>query len=190
MLPPTVTGQQALFAMKRTTLSIETVRSILARPLDGYEEAIAEAAVFGGEHGLSKAWVRKVAEMIRLALALRDAEGHDPVPEEALDELPYLWTAVGQVLARVGMLRPRAVPAPPRRKQPPKSGYVGAPPPPPPPYPRSCPDCDAWMIGVRTGLGCEASCGDLAVTAGIGDDGGRHLQHHGRTRTTRTARCG
>lgn len=149
VLPPAVRGQQALFAMKRTTLSIDTVRRILARPLDGYEEAVAETASFAAEHGMSTPWIRKVAEMIRLALAVRDAGGHEKVPEEVMDELPNFWTAVGQILDRAGMLQPREHPVPPRRAKPPKTGYTGTPPPPPPPSPRSCRDCDAWMISVR-----------------------------------------
>lgn len=149
VLPPAVRGQQALFAMKRAEMSIDTVRSILARPLHGYEEAVAETAAFAGEYSLSDAWVRQVAEMIRLALAIRDAEGHDLVPEEVLDELPRYWTPVGKILTRAGMLRARQAPAPPRRRRPPKSGYVPTPPPPLPPSPRSCRDCDAWMTGVH-----------------------------------------
>ncbi|WP_406303778.1 hypothetical protein OHA61_17275 [Streptomyces sp. NBC_00885] len=149
VLPPTVRGQQALFPMKRTSLSIDTARRVLARPLEGYEAAVAEAAVFAREYSLSDGWVRKIAEMIHLALAIRDAEGHDLVPEEALDELPNFWTAVGKILSRAGMLRTRQIPAPPRRRRPPKTGYVGTPPPPPPPTPRSCRDCDAWLSGVR-----------------------------------------
>ncbi|MFC8520477.1 hypothetical protein [Streptomyces sp. NPDC057257] len=149
VLPSAVRGQQALFAMKRAEMSIDTVRSILARPLHGYEEAVAETAVFAGEYSLSDAWVRQVAEMIRLTLAIRDAEGHDLAPEEVLDELPRYWTPVGKILTRARMLRARQAPAPPRRRRPPKSGYVPTPPPPLPPSPRSCRDCDAWMTGVH-----------------------------------------
>ncbi len=87
--------------------------------------------------------------MIRLAMAIRDTEGHHLVPEEALDELPQHWTPVGKILKRAGMLQARQAPAPPRRRRPPKSGYVPTPPPPPLPSPRSCRDCDAWMTGVR-----------------------------------------
>ncbi|MFG3168414.1 hypothetical protein [Streptomyces sp. NPDC048200] len=149
VLPPAVRGQHALFPMKRTSLSIDTVRRVLTRPLGGYEAAVAEAASFARDYGLSDAWVRKVAEMIRLALAVRDAEGHDLVPEEMLDELPNFWTAVGKILTRAGMLGTQQGPAPLRRKRPPRSGYVGTLPPPPPHPPRSCRDCDAWLSGIR-----------------------------------------
>ncbi|MFF4633185.1 hypothetical protein [Streptomyces griseorubiginosus] len=149
VLPPAVRGQQALFTMKRTSLSLETVRRVLVRPLEGYEAAVAEAAMFAREYDLSDAWVRKVAEMIRLALAIRDADGHDLVPEEVLDELPNFWSAVGKILTRADMLRPIQTSAQARRKPAPNTGYVGTPPPPPPPSPRSCRDCDAWLSGVR-----------------------------------------
>ncbi|MGW3931127.1 hypothetical protein ACWECC_23920 [Streptomyces microflavus] len=148
VLPPTVRGQLALFTLPRT-MSIETVRRILQRPLEGYDRAVEETAAFAAEYAMSGPWQRKVVEMIRLALAVRDAEGHDLVPEEVLEELPSFWTAVGKILDRAQMLRPRDVPAPPRRRAVPKSGYTGTPPPPPPPSPRACLDCGAWMASVR-----------------------------------------
>jgi hypothetical protein len=56
-----------------------------------------------------------VMSLLRLALAIRDADGDTLVNEEVLDQIALpLNTAGGRVLDRAGLLRPRQAPAPPR----------------------------------------------------------------------------
>jgi site-specific recombinase XerC len=75
--------------------------------------------------------------MLRLALAVREADGDDYIPEETLDDLPRFRNAVADVLRHVGltgagMLRPRRRPRPVVLHKP----------------QRSCQHCDCW--GFRT----------------------------------------
>jgi hypothetical protein len=147
VLPPAVTGQAALFYMARV-LSRDTMRQVRDRPLRGYDRAAAEAAVFAGEYGFTRSWIMMICELLRLALAVRDADGRDLVPEHALDDLPRSASAVAQVLDRAGMLGPREVPRSPLRPRPRKTRYLPDPPQ-VPSGPVSCPDCDCWHPGGR-----------------------------------------
>jgi hypothetical protein len=147
VLPPAVTGQGALFDTARV-LSRDTMRQVRDRPLRGYDRAAAEAAVFASEYGLTRSWILMICELLRLALAVRDADGRDLVPEHALDDLPRNASAVAQVLDRAGMLAPREVPRSPQRPRPRKARYLPDPPR-VPSGPASCPDCDCWHPGGR-----------------------------------------
>lgn len=144
VLPAVVPGQGVLLTLKRT-LTCDMPHRIRARPLRGYEQALPQAAAFAAERGLSEAWVRQVAGMLRLALAVRDADGTALVSAQALDELPQLRFAVEQILARAGMLWARDAPST-RRVMGRPVAYADVLPPPPEPRPRSCLDCDAWMV--------------------------------------------
>jgi len=65
------------------------------------------AAAYAAERHYSPEWQRWVCRMLRLALAIRDADGDDLVREEALDDLPHFADAAAEVLRRTGLLRPR-----------------------------------------------------------------------------------
>ncbi|MEV5491754.1 hypothetical protein AB0L47_27865 [Streptomyces bobili] len=55
-------------------LSIDVCRRILRRPLTGYAEVVEHTAEFAAETGVGKPMERKLHEMLRLALAVRDAD--------------------------------------------------------------------------------------------------------------------
>ena len=103
--------------------------------------------MFATEHGLGKDWRSVVGMWLRVALAVRDADGHEILPEEALDDLPHMGEAVSQILRRAGMLQPRRHASPPPQWKSGKAAYGS---PPPPPAPRSCRDCEAWMAYPRS----------------------------------------
>ncbi|WP_127357494.1 site-specific integrase [Actinacidiphila soli] len=125
--PPAVCGQLLLFRPRRQ-LAQEHVRRIRDRDLADYDHLQAIAVAKAAELGFSKAWWRAACWMIRLALAVRDADGEDLVAEEVLDDLPRSQTAVADILREAGLLRPR------RRRRP----VI-----PPKPH-RSCRHCDCW----------------------------------------------
>jgi hypothetical protein len=143
VLPPTVRGQMPLFPVRRM-LSIDICRRILQRPLAGYAEVVEHTAAFAAETGFSKPMQRKLHEMLRLALAVRDADGDDLVDEMVLSDIPNYVRSVRTILLRAGMLRiweeppgqlaslsarsPRCPPRPRRRAT-----------------PRSCEHCGCWF---------------------------------------------
>jgi hypothetical protein len=86
---------------------MSTLRWLRLRSFDGYDRAVAEAATFAAEYGFRKTWIYQISDMIRLALAVRDADGQDLVSGHALDDLPRNASAVAQILDRAGMLGPR-----------------------------------------------------------------------------------
>ncbi|SCE51072.1 hypothetical protein GA0115242_14436 [Streptomyces sp. SolWspMP-5a-2] len=62
-----------LFPVRRIP-SIDICRRILQRPLTGYAEVVEHTAAFAAETGVGKPMQRKLHEMLRLALAVRDAD--------------------------------------------------------------------------------------------------------------------
>jgi integrase len=134
VLPTTLTGQLVLVLLPRE-LTDEHQRRIRDRPLRGQETTKAAAAALVAERGLSKAMASWLARTIRLALAVRDADGHELVPADALDDLPQFSDWVAEVLGRAGMLGPRRVPRPVPVHD--------------PSSPRGCVDCDCWGIHIH-----------------------------------------
>ena len=132
--PPAIRGQLLLFRPRRQ-LTDAHARRIKDRDLAGYDRLRETAIALAAERGLSTAWWRGTCLMLRLALAIREADGDDQIPEEALDDLPRFRNAVADVLRHAGltgagMLRPRrgtraVVPRSPQR---------------------SCEHCDSWGI--------------------------------------------
>lgn len=134
--PPTLRGQRLLFRPRRR-LTQAQARRIKDRDLTDYDRLKQTAIALAAERGLSTVWWRGTCLMIRLALAIRDADGDDLIGEETLDDLPGFRSAVVDVLRYAGLtgaavLRPRrrARPVVPAKPQ------------------RSCQHCDCW--GFRT----------------------------------------
>jgi len=109
--PPSMGGQIALLHGHRR-MTLDHARRIRDRELPGYAQARAAVIAYANERGFSSAWWRTVDLRIRLALAVRDADGEDLVCEESLDDLPGFADATGEILRRVGLLRPRCSPRP------------------------------------------------------------------------------
>ncbi|MEU0353061.1 hypothetical protein ABZ302_40630 [Streptomyces sp. NPDC006237] len=149
VLPPTVRGQMPLFPVRRM-LSIDICRRILQRPLAGYADVVEHTAAFAAETGFSKPMQRKLHEMLRLALAVRDADGDDLVDEMVLNDIPNFVRSVRAILLRAGMLRiweePPEPPEPPGRIEPLPARSPRRPPRPQRrATPRSCEHCGCWF---------------------------------------------
>lgn len=99
VLLPGLRGQLALFTAPRT-LTDATVRAIFGRPLSGWDRARGVLVEMAAEHGMSQGWYYQVGEMVRLALAVGEAEGTVRLPEPALRDLPTHGDAVRLVLLR------------------------------------------------------------------------------------------
>ena len=179
---PAIRGQLLLFRPHRQ-LTDTHARRIRHRDLAGYDRLRETAIAFAAERGLSTAWWRGTCLMLRLALALRDADGDDHIPEETLDDLPRFRNAVADVLRHAGMLRPRHST---------RSAVLHNP-------QRSCKYCDCW--GVRAICeGCSSwkhrnhpvgdcvRCGREAVPllGGLCRACGLHIDQHGSHARTQT----
>ncbi|MEU9546541.1 hypothetical protein AB0E09_50030, partial [Streptomyces mirabilis] len=103
VLEAQVRGQVPLFTVPRA-LSDATVSAIVGRPVAGWEEARQVIEAMAAEHGLTAGWRSKVAEMVRLALAVREAEGAERLSEAMLRDLPANGDAVRLILLRAGLL--------------------------------------------------------------------------------------
>lgn len=140
--PPAIRGQLLLIRPRRQ-LTDTHARRIRHRELADFDRLAETAAVLAAERGLTKAWWRATCLMLRLALAVREADGDDQIPEETLDDLPTLRNPVADVLRHAGltgagMLRPRRRPRPVVLHKP----------------QRSCRYCDCWGFR-RTCEGCS-----------------------------------
>lgn len=164
VLPPAVPGQQPLFPVRRM-LSIDVCRRILQRPLAGYSEVVEHTAAFAADIGISKAMERKLHEMLRLALAVRDADGDDIVDELVLDDIPNYGRSVRAILLRAEMLRLLPEPREPERPQRSRTSRttrrVWAP---RAMTPRSCKQCGSWFAA-KMKTTCEP-CSSFARTRG------------------------
>jgi integrase len=132
--PPVGVGQQGLFLPPVRWLGDTEAARVLEREVSGYAELAEDVAAYAAEHGLGHAWRNKVCRLLRLVLAARDADGETLVPEDILDGVRDLRSALGEILRRNGQLAPRRTPAPRRPR--------------PSPRPRSCRDCGCW--GMRS----------------------------------------
>ncbi|MEU9149633.1 hypothetical protein AB0D59_03570 [Streptomyces sp. NPDC048417] len=161
VLPPTVPGQLPLFPVRRM-LSIDVCRRILQRPLAGYRDVVEHTAAFAADTGIGKPMQRKLHEMLRLALAVRDADGDDLVDELVLDDIPNYGRSVRAILLRAEMLRPLPEPREPDRPQRSRTSRttrrIWAP---RAMTPRSCQQCDSWFTA-KTKVTCEP-CSSFAA---------------------------
>ncbi|MEU0352744.1 hypothetical protein ABZ302_38935 [Streptomyces sp. NPDC006237] len=153
VLQEQVCGQLALFTVPRV-LTDATVSAIVGRPVAGWEQCRLVIEVMAAEHGMSVGWQRAIAEMVRLALAVREAEGAVRLPEPILRDLPSNGDAVRLVLLRAGLLDQAPQPMRFSTTNQPTTTYITAPAPLPPSAPRSCRDCHAWMGGDKRGFRC------------------------------------
>jgi len=102
--PPAIRGQMLLFRMRRQ-LTDPHARRVKDRDLAGYDRLREAAIALAAERGLTTAWWRGTCLMLRLALAIREADGDDQIPEEALDDLPRFRNAAADVLRHAGLTR-------------------------------------------------------------------------------------
>jgi integrase len=125
--PPTTRGQLLLFQPRRQLTNAQAW-SIQDRDLPDFEPLREIVISHAADHGLSTQWWRVVCLMIRLALAIREADGDDLVREESLDDLPSFRDITARFLRGQGLLRPRrgSRPLVPHKPQ------------------RSCSHCDCW----------------------------------------------
>ncbi|WP_236063616.1 hypothetical protein [Streptomyces poriferorum] len=146
-------------------LSIDVCRRILQRPLVGYREVVEHTAAFAANTGISKPMQRKLHEMLRLALAVRDADGDDLVDELVLDDIPNYGRSVQAILLRAEMLRPLPEPREPERprqsRTPRTTRRVWAP---RAMTPRSCQQCGSWFTA-KVKTKCEP-CSSFARPRG------------------------
>lgn len=174
VLPPVLRGQLSLFPV-RHQLSIQVCRRILQRPLDGYDELVEHTAAFAADTGIGKPMQRKLVEMLRLALAVRDADGDDLVDERVLGDIPNFTRSVRAILQRAEILRPEPLLPPlyhrapnPRPRPTQRRVHPLRAPTQPDPTPRSCILCDCWFTASRRGrcLRCTQA-GGLGAAAAI-----------------------
>jgi integrase len=138
--PPAIPGQLILVRPRRH-LTIQHEQRIRHRPVRGHDQAEPLIAAHAAEHGLGRAWKLAVSRMVRLALAIRDADGDELASADAVNDLPLFAAMVLQILHRANLLQPGASLAA-RRRRPPSAAVARALLPPPPP--RSCTSCQSW----------------------------------------------
>ncbi|MGH3192296.1 MAG: hypothetical protein ACRDOL_34615 [Streptosporangiaceae bacterium] len=130
--PPSGSGQLLLFRVRRQ-LTIAHARRIKDRELIGYEHLREIAIALSAERGLTTAWWRGACLMVRLALAVGEADGGE-ITREALDDLPQFRNATADVLRLAGLARTGTLPPRPR-------GALAVVPVSPQ---RSCEHCGSW----------------------------------------------
>jgi integrase len=109
-------------------LTDATARQIRDRDVRDYERVREQALAYAAEHGYTTAWRNWVCRLLKLALAVRDADGDDLVREEILDDLPRFADAVTAILRRAELFRARPSTSPSRSRA----------------RPRSCEHCESW----------------------------------------------
>ncbi|MGW5367466.1 tyrosine-type recombinase/integrase [Streptomyces sp. NPDC004009] len=142
MLPAAVRGQLALFPVRRR-LERADFHRFTARSWPEEDVLTQLARESAAARGLSPTWPGMVMRLVRLALALRDANGEVLVAEEVLDQVNLpLKEAAGEMLARAGLLQARTGPRPPV-------------------WPvRGCKDCGSFGITASRCAGCQCWRGD------------------------------
>jgi hypothetical protein len=151
LCPPALTGQLALFPVRRR-LTLELARRVGGRPVAGYAELVPVAVAYAAEHRYSKPWTNQLTLMLRLALIARDADGYDQLTAATLLDLHAYRQPLVDVLHQAGSITAaEAEQASAHRGRAPATRRPGKHrmPPPPPATPRSCADCQAWMTTVH-----------------------------------------
>jgi len=103
--PPTMPGQLMLWRASRSLASEHAAR-IRDPILDGRPEMKKELSALLAEHDYTKSWGQLADGMIRLALAVRDADGSQLIEPSALEDLPGMRDTVAELARRAGLLAP------------------------------------------------------------------------------------
>ncbi|WP_308191857.1 site-specific integrase [Kitasatospora humi] len=136
LLEPQMWGQLPLFTMART-LTRDTGRALATRPLSGWDRAEAVLLELTARWGMGRDWRSQVTEMVRIALALREADGVELTCEQLLRSLPRLGDVVCEVLLGAGLVVSGSA----------LELRLAS---------RSCGDCGAWMAeGTSAGFLCD-----------------------------------
>lgn len=138
VLPPAPPGQLALFLCPRH-LTNEHEQRLRGRLLRGQDVTKAAALALAADRGKSKSYAHWLARTLRLALAVRDADGENLVPQDILDDLPRFAAAVGELLRAKGMLGPRRELQPGQVRTPRRDIERKL-------LARGCVDCDCWAV--------------------------------------------
>ncbi|MFI1801187.1 site-specific integrase [Streptomyces sp. NPDC020379] len=136
--PPAITGQGTLFPARRR-IERQDARRITAGRSRPEEDVLSEhIRALAAQGGLSVTWSRMVLRLIRVALALRDAEGERLVAPEMLGQVALpLKEVSAQILRQAGLLRDRVQPPLPRNPV------------------RACAHCGSWGITTTLCLPCK-----------------------------------
>jgi hypothetical protein len=139
--PPALAGQLPLFEASRT-LAVADARGIRDRVLASWDRAEPVLAAYTAEHEYGQWWQLTMTGVLRLALAVREADGKPSVDGAVLDALPRFAGAAAEILRRAHLLDAACdrIPGPRGIRH-----RVG-------PGPRSCQTCGAWGTRRR----CEA----------------------------------
>jgi hypothetical protein len=180
--PPVMAGQLPLFEARRV-LTAGDARMIRDRVLAGWHRVEPVLAAYASEHGYGRGWQLTMSAVLRLALAVREADGKLLVDDAVLDILPRFGGAAAEILRRAGLLDARCgrVPGPRGSRH-----RVG-------PGPRSCQTCGAWGTRRRcqacqeweTSGGCQLGTCQRCGQPGLPLRGGRcracliHIREHG-----------
>jgi hypothetical protein len=103
LCPPTMAGQTPLFESRRV-LTVADARKIGDRVLAGWDQAGPVLAAYAAEHEYGLAWQLTMSGVLRLALAVREADGKLLVDDAVLDVLPRFSRAAAEILRRANLL--------------------------------------------------------------------------------------
>ncbi|WEH31940.1 hypothetical protein PZB75_00195 [Streptomyces sp. AM 4-1-1] len=178
VLEPGAWGQIPLFTIPRT-LTADTARAVAGRPVPGWEKAQAVLEEIAAEQGLSRGNRYRKAALLRLALAIRAAEGTWLLPEVLLRDLPAGRNTIRLVLQRAGLLASEPEPCDCSQQS---AAHPG-------PWPAGCPGAGR-RIRVRTARrGCPlASTVPAALPVSTGTPSWRGAPAHAATGGN--SRCG
>ena len=136
-------------------LTVADARKIRDRVLAGWDQAEPVLAAYAAEHDYGQWWQLTMGAVLRLALAVREADGKLLVDDAVLDVLPRFAGGAAEILRRAGLLDPACDRLPGRRGS---RHRVG-------PGPRSCQTCGAWGTRRR----CEACQAEVPHRSRTGD---------------------
>ncbi|MFD8477311.1 hypothetical protein ACFV2E_35535 [Streptomyces globisporus] len=147
VLPATMPGQQVLFPVLRR-LGAQDLVDIAGRRWPEEDALKQHTLVLARQRGLSGAWCNQVRRRLRLALAVRDAEGERKVSREILDQgrgLQFGAAAAQEILEHVGLWRGPVQLT--DQMRPHRIGVRGG-------AVTGCADCGSWGITTRLCTGC------------------------------------
>lgn len=110
-LPP----GQLMLLHPRHTITLELAGRITNRSIPGHDRVAEIAKAYADELSNSAVWRGQVTRLLRLTLAVAEAEGRDRVPEEWLVDAPLRET-LAEVLRRADLLAPWTGVTPPPRQ--------------------------------------------------------------------------